>query len=616
MLGTSRAAIFCLILAGAASPGEAAPKKKAPAKAKAAKLAPLAVAAPAEDVALSSVPISLVYPPEGMSAAAIPGELVYGAVNRPGARFTINGYPVKLHAKGGYLTYLPVVPGTFTFRCELAQPGSAPATLERTIFVAAPPAPVPGPAIIETASILPAEDAELRPGDWLIAQMRATPGVAAEFQVSGQRKKWPMAPIDPVLGVYRGAFQIQPTDSWEPAPIEFHLRSAEGKKFQAESRGRVAVRAPLLNVATVTGANVYVKTGPGEGYQITPPRGTPFVTTGRQGPDTRVWLSPSLSGWVPTAALSPAPAGTPPPQASLGTVRTTASGDSTFVHLGVGQIVPFSVDVDPDLGRLRVRLYYANGHTNWIIYDSSDAFVDQVTWRQVESGVVEALVKLSPKRRLWGYRADWEGGNLKLELRHPPKVAAAALSGRTIVVDAGHMPSAPGAVGPRGTQEMEANLGIARELEAQLKLAGAKVVMTRSGADEVALLERAKLAWEARGDVFVSVHNNTLPSGANPFRSAHGFSIFYHHPMSLDLARKVHRAYRRDVPLPDEGLRYGDLLVARITEMPSILTESAYVTFPDQEDLLATPSFRKKVAGAIVKGLKDFLDAERARQKQ
>ena len=59
--------------------------------------------------------------------------------------------------------------------------------------------------------------------------------------------------------------------------------------------------------------------------------------------------------------------------------------------------------------------------------------------------------------------------------------------------------------------------------------------------------------------------------------------------------------------MPDEGLRYGDYRVVRLTWMPSILTESAYMIFPDQEELLNTAAFQDQLASTISEGILNFV---------
>jgi N-acetylmuramoyl-L-alanine amidase len=86
--------------------------------------------------------------------------------------------------------------------------------------------------------------------------------------------------------------------------------------------------------------------------------------------------------------------------------------------------------------------------------------------------------------------------------------------------------------------------------------------------------------------------------------------------MSLELAADVHHSYVKRIPLPDGKLRYGNLLVARTMEMPAILVESAYMPYPDEEVLLSTPSFQRKLARAILEGMREFLESERRRQRR
>jgi N-acetylmuramoyl-L-alanine amidase len=136
--------------------------------------------------------------------------------------------------------------------------------------------------------------------------------------------------------------------------------------------------------------------------------------------------------------------------------------------------------------------------------------------------------------------------------------------------------------------------------------------MTRADAQhEVSLVDRPRQAVERGADLFVSLHNNALPDGENPFSKPRGFTIFYYHPHSLELGRAVHDAYARRIRLPDEGLRWGNLLVSRLSAMPAILVENAYMIFPDQEAQLNDPAFRDELAKSLVDGLERYLASVR-----
>ncbi|HNC74643.1 MAG TPA: N-acetylmuramoyl-L-alanine amidase, partial [Elusimicrobiota bacterium] len=196
----------------------------------------------------------------------------------------------------------------------------------------------------------------------------------------------------------------------------------------------------------------------------------------------------------------------------------------------------------------------------------------------------------------------------------PPGPKDGSLEGLKIVVDAGHSWDI-GSRGPTGLLEKDANLAIAKCLERKLRSEKADVVMLRYGSENVNLYDRPKLAWAARGDVLISVHNNALPDGANPFER-NGYGVYYYHPQSEDLATEIHEAYGdifgraqafRSTHLRDDGLHYGNLALARTSQMPAVLTESAYVIWPPEEELLKTETFQCDCAEAMFRGLKRFV---------
>lgn len=582
-------------------------------------LAPLSFAAEFPAPERSTAPIAIVYPAEGAALGNVEGEWVAGAIADPTGRLQLNGQPVSVYKTGGFLAFVPVQPGTFTLIASLVLPDGTTHALQRSVSIATPQVPLPpAPLRIDEASLSPRHDQELRDGDWLLVKMKATPGQKAEFRLA--KGPWqPMRESNPALGIYEGAYWVKPGEEAGPATIEYRVG---GRFGNAEARGaaRVALTAGTPAIAALKGAGPFVvRTGPGEGELFYAPGGTRFVTGGRVGAETEVLLAAGQTGWVDTRNLEFLLPGAHPPRAETDTVTVRGEKDSTIVRISLGDRVPFVVEESDEGDALVVRVHYAYAHTNWIVYGASDRLVRDLRLKQESSDLVSVTVRLKPGLSLWGWHAQFEGNALRLELRHPPKLKSrgSALAGVKVFLDPGHMPSAPGAIGPTGTREMDANFAIAKAVEELLLDEDAVPLLSRAGPDdEVALADRPKAAWEKRADLFVSIHNNNLPSGRNPFKGApHGFSVFYYHPHSRELARALHDAYKKRVPLPSEELRYGNLLVARLTGMPAALTESAYMTYPEHEELLLDFKFRKKLAQAIVDGLRAFLEGERRRQK-
>ncbi|MBU2529564.1 MAG: N-acetylmuramoyl-L-alanine amidase, partial [Elusimicrobia bacterium] len=262
---------------------------------------------------------------------------------------------------------------------------------------------------------------------------------------------------------------------------------------------------------------------------------------------------------------------------------------------------------------LTLKLYYTKLHSNWVVYDSSDTFTKNVNFRQAGTNVAE--INFEFNRDIWGYDIYYSPGNaLIIEFKEPPSFTRKwpkPLEGLNIVIDPGHSarrePPYDGAIGPMGTFEYEANLGLSEVLKGDFEELGATIIMTRIGDEEVPLRERPKIAKDSKGDIFISVHYNAISDGKDPFDEPRGYSLYYYHRHSAEFARSVHESYVKNIKLPDEGVRYGDYHVLRMTYMPAILLESAYMIYPEQEEMAASPIFRKELSATIVKGTLDFL---------
>lgn len=343
------------------------------------------------------------------------------------------------------------------------------------------------------------------------------------------------------------------------------------------------------------------RTVPSGTYYYFFPTGTRVQATGRVNNDLRVRLASGSTAWVTMTEAIPLLAGLPISGATVGSVRVSRTPDRVSIRIPVSWRTPFKVIEDER--RLTLTIFGAQGDINWIQYGAADPLIAQIRWSQPSVDEVALTVDLTDP--VWGYRTRWDGTDLILEVKRPPVIdAARPLAGITVVVDAGHPPV--GATGPTGYREADANLGIARQLERMLRAAGATVVMTRRDSLPLDLWPRIRLADSVNADLLVSIHNNALPDGVNPFTNQ-GSSVYYNQPRSLAWARPVEAALVRRLGLPELGVGRGDLALVRPTWMPSILTEGMFMMIPEQEHALRSLTGQRLYAQAVVDGTLAFL---------
>ncbi len=157
-------------------------------------------------------------------------------------------------------------------------------------------------------------------------------------------------------------------------------------------------------------------------------------------------------------------------------------------------------------------------------------------------------------------------------------------------------------------QEKDFNLDIARRVEATLRKARVRVVMTRTTDTTVSLASRAARANNRRVDAFVSIHNNGSRDhtrhGTEVYRSIRGGE-------STTLGAALRDELVRSPGLPTTlHARRGDhgdyYFVLRNTTMPAAIVEGAYVSNRSDARRLASASFRQAIAESIARGILAF----------
>ncbi len=214
---------------------------------------------------------------------------------------------------------------------------------------------------------------------------------------------------------------------------------------------------------------------------------------------------------------------------------------------------------------------------------------------------------LHMKKPILGYEAYYQGNDLIIKVAKTPKINKdKPLENIRIFIDPGHGGAQTGALGPTRALEKNINLAISKKLIAMLKAQGAIVTTSRTDDRLVGLYQRVNQAKAYNALISISIHNNSLPLGYNPYEK-HGTGVYYYNENAKELGRIVKNNLVKDLNLKDDGLNQKSFALTRSTNPISILVEVAYMINPEEYKKIRTDDFQTKAAQSIKKSLEEYL---------
>jgi N-acetylmuramoyl-L-alanine amidase len=600
-------------------------------------------------LASESLHIAVVYPAVTDVIQSHDSAFLFGAVRGGGrgpVHLVINGQSVPVLPNGAWIAWLPLPDDTVAHFLIVATGGGLDSSrFVYTARIAPQFRPPPGRAVwIDTTSLTPSGTLALPLEEGIPLSVRATPGATVRVLLPWGSSV-PLVPdtLPPELPGAVRAFVIDsvprrhvPTAGkyvgWLPAAaLCADGRTACASLVVTVGADTAMARWPLgVNVVDMTFPTVVVldddtaRTGttdsltagravPHGTYNWFFPTGTVAVESGRWNDQVRLRLSRTTVAWVNETDVVRLPPGTPPPGGVVSSVRLTSGPKSVTLRVPLPARLPYQITERER--SLTLRLYGGASDINWMQYGEgggaagTDPLVTRMSYAQPAADEVTITLELA--RRVWGYRARFDGRDLLLEVRRPPALDREhPLRRRIVVLDPGHPPL--GAKGPTGLWEPVATLAVAFKARTLLERAGAVVFLTRTDSTPIELYPRTQFAELRDADVLVSIHANALPDGVNPFTNS-GTSVYYFQPRSTRLARELDRALVREFRVRDLGIGRGDYALVRPTWMPAALTEGLFIMLPEQEAVLASEDGQWRYARAVVSGIEAFL-RDRARE--
>ncbi len=191
-----------------------------------------------------------------------------------------------------------------------------------------------------------------------------------------------------------------------------------------------------------------------------------------------------------------------------------------------------------------------------------------------------------------------------------------------VVIDAGHGLPDGGAVGKSGKKESEINLFVSKAIEKELTSNGINVLMTRN--DENALYsnenmtvrekkrddmrQREKIINESGGKIAVSIHMNYfgIPKYSGP-------QVFY--PAGSEDSEYAAKLIKNSI-MSDIGAHCnrelkeveGGIYLLSHAKIPMVLVECGFLSNEEEEKLLKSEEYCRKMGRAIAKGIISYLN--------
>ena len=178
------------------------------------------------------------------------------------------------------------------------------------------------------------------------------------------------------------------------------------------------------------------------------------------------------------------------------------------------------------------------------------------------------------------------------------------------VIDAGHGGEDGGAVSCSGVKESGINLDIALRLNDMLHLLGAETVMIRKadvsvhtsgnsiGARKASdLRERVRIVNSMENSILISIHQNYFTQSQYS-----GAQMFYNNqPGAMELAKSLQDSFLSTINRGSnrQSKKVDGIYLLENIQRPGILVECGFLSNPQEEALLRTGEYQKKICCVI-----------------
>ena len=202
---------------------------------------------------------------------------------------------------------------------------------------------------------------------------------------------------------------------------------------------------------------------------------------------------------------------------------------------------------------------------------------------------------------------------------HTIPTVSLPVTGKIIILDAGHGYPDEGAESSHGVTEQKINLIITQKVQSLLEQSGCNVILTRSDENGIYntnantirekkvsdIKNRVKIGNESSADAFISIHLNKIPQ-----TQYDGWQSFYrkNDEKSEQLAKSIQEELNASIQKKNkrEALTISGKYIIEHVEIPTTIIECGFLSNPEEEQLLQQNEYQDKLAWGIYNGIMDY----------
>lgn len=542
------------------------------------------------------------------------------------SKVTINGEKVKIYKTGVFFRKIKLAEGLNKLRAEAVSSNGEKALYEDMVLYKKTDTSLETAKFgIDSTSIRPNENLVLLPSDLLTVKFKATKNQKALVEIMPSGKVFECFANDPDnVNSYETAIPLNEFSKNQKYNIKVVLKSADTtnqKTAEIVSKKYFVIKDkndfPFL--ATTQDNSLFTYTlAPirlGAPLRIELPKDVILKTNGIFGNFFRVRLSETEEGYISNEYVKELPAGTIQPSYFINPITCFPSDTGDVVEIPYLENVPYDVYADPYSKRITINLYGVKTSSTWIIHKPNLKYIEEITWQQTSKETYRIYVNLKTDK-IWGYdikpacrTGKPHGKELIFRIKYPPVYnlrSRSPLKGIKISIEAGHGGSNTGAIGLSGVKEKDINLALSKKLEKLFKSKGAQVLQVRDTDRDMSLALKRDTVTNSDANVHISIHANASDPD-DEFLGTSGTATFYNNPFWAKFSESV---FNRLIQLnlkPFGSVGSFNYRVIRMSDMPAILVEQAFLSNAEDEEKLIDEKFRDKMAQKIYEGLIDYL---------